>query len=513
MRNLSYKDMAYIPNVKAFVTHNLGADPILIKYGIEKAQRLTHIEVGENAKANKYLERQYKRLFRARNNTPKFEAISRLIIQRSDAYMLACLHKTPTLRTWYKDRAWYEVRRILNQVNQIRRRLSYDIAYKRVFIPKAQAGEYRPLGVPTPAWRIYARMLYEPTKIQFDGMRSPRQHGFLPHRGTATAWKYIIRYVIPRMNIWEFDLRKFFDSVHIGHVNQIYKAIGASNQFTSWMTKMLMTKPTLKAKDEEREYKRVMSIKGITNSPRLMASKTLGLQIKAMYGLPQGLGLSPYLSTLTIDHLLEKDSGVIMYADDGIIYASTKEKLQERIAKFVRGLKSLGIEVASDKSSMVKIDGNWLKPLKFLGCQYDGKTGILRAATRSGKTMEMKWRSHPAFAGSEVIVEGKTYKIEEVLQHNSYYMKYLPTLLARIWGGETEAVKARAVRRNSYCVLRGLNEYEEITLSTKSYTELLAEMERWRVTPISKGYAKERQQNNRKEGTLVRRIRGKNQRL
>jgi len=35
----------------------------------------------------------------------------------------------------------------------------------------------------------------------------------------------------------------------------------------------------------------------------------------------------------------------------------------------------------------VKRDGKWLKPLKFLGMEFDGITGRLKSKTRSGKEL------------------------------------------------------------------------------------------------------------------------------
>jgi len=39
------------------------------------------------------------------------------------------------------------------------------------------------------------------------------QHGGLPGRGTKTCWEEIIKTVIETKDIFEFDLKKFFDKV------------------------------------------------------------------------------------------------------------------------------------------------------------------------------------------------------------------------------------------------------------------------------------------------------------
>jgi hypothetical protein len=48
-------------------------------------------------------------------------------------------------------------------------------------------------------------------------------------------------------------------------------------------------------------------------------------------------------------------------------------------------MKSAGIEYAKEKCDWVKWDGKWLKPLKFLGLEFDGQT--LKAKTRKGSEL------------------------------------------------------------------------------------------------------------------------------
>ena len=80
--------------------------------------------------------------------------------------------------------------------------------YKIVEIPKGN-GEMRPLGVPTPAWRIYLHGLNNILTVWLSLYIPDSQHGFYPGRGTGTAWKTILSEVLASPNIYEFDLRKF----------------------------------------------------------------------------------------------------------------------------------------------------------------------------------------------------------------------------------------------------------------------------------------------------------------
>jgi len=54
----------------------------------------------------------------------------------------------------------------------------------------------------------------------------PAQHGFRPHRSTLTAWKQILDEVIYSRDIFEFDLKNFFDNVNLDYVSvQLTKAV------------------------------------------------------------------------------------------------------------------------------------------------------------------------------------------------------------------------------------------------------------------------------------------------
>jgi hypothetical protein len=53
-------------------------------------------------------------------------------------------------------------------------------------------------------------------------------------------------------------------------------------------------------------------------------------------------------------------------------------------------MEEMGIEYSEEKSGFVKKDGVWLKPLKFLGLEYDGSTDRLYSNTRNGARLELK---------------------------------------------------------------------------------------------------------------------------
>jgi len=104
-------------------------------------------------------------------------------------------------------------------------------------------------------------------------------------------------------------------------------------------------------------------------------------------GVPQGLNTSPFISTVMTDeafHDLGLLKAIIMYMDDGLLFAETRKELERNILLLKEGLKSLGLEMEPSKTGLVKEDGKWLKSLKFLGLRYLPEEDTLMSDTRSG---------------------------------------------------------------------------------------------------------------------------------
>jgi hypothetical protein len=72
-----------------------------------------------------------------------------------------------------------------------------------------------------------------------------------------------------------------------------------------------------------------------------------------------------------------------MYADDGMFYGDLPDNMWRELP----GNPAAGIEINQTKSGFVKKGGKWLKPLKFLGLEYDGEQNKLRAKTRNGSEL------------------------------------------------------------------------------------------------------------------------------
>lgn len=103
-------------------------------------------------------------------------------------------------------------------------------------------------------------------------------------------------------------------------------------------------------------------------------------------GVPQGSPTSPAMSLLGLHHSILDREGLetIMYADDGLYYGNLTGK---PIITPNSGMVTGNIHFNLSKSSWIKKDGKWLKPLKFLGIVYDGEKDKLYADTRKGSKL------------------------------------------------------------------------------------------------------------------------------
>jgi hypothetical protein len=129
------------------------------------------------------------------------------------------------------------------------------------------------------------------------------QHGFFPQRGTMTAWQFILDSVIDRPDIYEIDLRKFFDGVKIEAINRQLQRNGVTD---NWLNRLydLNRSPVIAAERFEGE------------TPQQAADRTKWMNggeysyYLMMYahditqGVPQGAPTSPFLSCMALQPLI-----------------------------------------------------------------------------------------------------------------------------------------------------------------------------------------------------------------
>ena len=229
-----------LPNVSEFKITNLqDYHPILLEGEIKKRMGKPDYEKskGKNGKINRYLEHMFKLLNRYRSSPKRFFKISRLLLHKSISFRLSCIRKING--NWYKNTEFSKMKNLINSYNKLDLR---RFKYKRIAIPKPD-GSKRWLGVPSQSWRVYQTGLNMILLVYTSIYQHPNQHGFIPGRGTDTAWKDIHSEVLKSKYIYEYDLKKFFDRINLDYLNNILQSTmdmesGLANLIISWSRTM-----------------------------------------------------------------------------------------------------------------------------------------------------------------------------------------------------------------------------------------------------------------------------------
>jgi hypothetical protein len=399
-----------LPNVREFrVEVQENYHPILAKLGISKRSfnPVLHTKPHYNRSINRYIEHQFRRLNANRSRPCVYWRIGEHLLNRSTSYAVLLLHET--LPGWHRKYRYEDVWEIIKSMRTLNLR-HYD--HHQTGIPKND-GSTRYLNVPSAPWRLYQHGLQHLLQIWLSPYSHPHQHGFQHGRGTTTAWEQIHSEVKSSANIYEYDLKKFFDTINLDYLESLL----SSTQMPSPLVRHMITWSRTPASnsshsllrwesplDEVQDYRYHKTGKYYIQSYEeysywLDAKREAELtnpllkRYDYFHGVAQGSPTSPLLSTLLLTRLLlnSPDSDVCQYADDGILY--NLRTCPEEILIFPP---ESGISVNWSKSGWIKRNGTWLRPLKFLGISYVPNElsglnhlngGHLRTSTRTPKDL------------------------------------------------------------------------------------------------------------------------------
>jgi len=409
-RNLitSYYPFKKLPNVREFSIKWLHPyDPSLEDHGIKR--RLASAEFTtkpyKNKAMNRYVTHQFHRLNSSITEPKKFWAIATHLLFRSHSYRTICFnHVYPQ---WHRKYKYSVVKNILSSLHNLDLK-SYS--HKIKLIPKPN-GEMRPLGIPSPAWRVLLHGLNNILLVWLSAYIHPSQHGFIPGRGTLTAWRDLSA-KLNYSNIYEFDLRKYFDSVNLTYLSRYLTITGIprhiTDQIISWNQALPQRSPRhgitwANPLEEARDYKYYVTgapfhshtdYQYWMNRKRIAETENPSLKNYEFFrGVSQGMPTSPLLSTILLaPHVQRPHESIVLYADDGLIFSPYP------IAP-LHFAGHTGITLNSTKSSDIKISKVWQHSLKFLGMTYthspdspvDQKVydGTLVSSTRTPKNFAL----------------------------------------------------------------------------------------------------------------------------
>lgn len=95
-----------------------------------------------------------------------------------------------------------------------------DYRYSEKGIAKKDGG-VRYLGIPETYWRLYLHGLQLYLQVRLSPYVHHLQHGFQKGKGIISAWWQILSEVLRSPDIYEFDLKKYFDSINLEYISTI----------------------------------------------------------------------------------------------------------------------------------------------------------------------------------------------------------------------------------------------------------------------------------------------------
>lgn len=382
--------------------------------GIEK--RLNpqlEFDAYQNKKFNMYAERQINRLYSLKSSPSKYFRIVRHLIMYSNVFrVMAWNHVVPN---WHKEMTVRAVMATNKRIDVLSKQLDANVDIHRVYIPKGDT--VRPIGVPSLSWRIYLHMFGNFLYMYLENAFLTSQHGFIPGRGTLSAWRMIMsRKFLSKKYILAFDLKQFFPSVSLDAISRELMKYSVPENIVSYIYALNLSAPKLPAEEKldegkfknkavdplygekswvssfyskyfyDENFKKYAHIyKGsIYRWYDAWSYRNMDLPYSSQ-GVPQGSPLGPLLSLLVLTNWLkeqeEKGIDTGTYADDGLLVSD--EYFEPPKSNFLDGIE---VHPGVKKTHWVKFGGKWLERLKFLGLVWDHRNKSFYSETRNGLT-------------------------------------------------------------------------------------------------------------------------------
>jgi RNA-directed DNA polymerase len=301
------------------------------------------------------------RIFKAKRKglTDTVTGLQIKLIKSIDAKLLSVLQVT----TYNKGRKTAGVDRQIVVKSNIKLKMALRLRLdgtarpiRRVWIPKPDQLEKRPLGIPTIMDRAKQQLALLALEPEWEAVFEPNSYGFRKGRNCHDAIEAIFLNLHHKKTkyVFDADIKKCFDRIdHSALLSKLNTFPQMSRQVEAWLKAGIM--------------------EGYANRPKLYENVTTNNA-----GTPQGGIISPLLANVAL-HGLEshlKDfcgtkistrifntigrgsksrataCGVIRYADDFVVIHENKQVVELCIAETKRWLSSIGLEISEDKSSL-----------------------------------------------------------------------------------------------------------------------------------------------------------------
>lgn len=327
--------------------------------GLEKFRK-------NNKKINRYLMYQEGRLNNhlRSGNYNAIVLIFLLLLKNSISYQITLFHRTKSYWYWKKpeevvlkdfkktvdklrsfDLTLYLKRFyvIKNKVDSSRQGLKYD----PVSNPLQPGEKLRPIGSPELPSAVISKALtniitylYEDDRGGIKIAHKAAQHGYRPNKGVFSAILGVIKLYLrnpEKTHIIEYDFKSYFNKVAINWVR--YKLEEKSDLLANLVGSILLKVEYIFDSLEKENELSFYGFKKIKN-------RTYPLILRS--GLPQGLSMSPLLSTLA-QEFVPSPEGNKAFADDGLFLSEDPEEFYF----YMESLGGYGVSLEDSKTKVV----------------------------------------------------------------------------------------------------------------------------------------------------------------